>query len=562
MPGLSTLRILPFLLAAFLLLGGVPQPPACAQEPPTPRKRAESLAEEARQHRDLGDLPRALGKFRESLALHPGGGTWRELGDLFAEADRHREAVDAYRAAATADPSLEPELRMSIGIQLLWADRPKEAVPLLASVAENRPHDPEARRYLALALRWSDRLREAEGLYRQILEKDPRDDRARLGLSESLLWQGRFQAAAREYRRVLEERPDEPEALTGLSRARLFQDMPEEAEEWISRAEKAAPGIPEVREQSLRVRERLARYTEFGFRGSRDSDELSSYELSLSVHGRPARGLDLDGTVRQLFLRQGSPGKEDNLGAEDSADGTGGSFSAAWRRSPAIGWRAGVGSTRYDVADFHPWSANLGVTANPRDTFQLDLEWERGHWDSILSFQNRVVLDTVSLTVSKHFAWKTEVSASAALLFHRNENTTNQERENRGARYGLTITRRLYLRGDAASLAGILRFGGLGFDRDLDVGVFDPKRYTSQEAGIDWRFRLRPGWEFHGTALAGAQQEKGAKSGPTYSVEAALDRKIGLGGISIGGFGSDSNTGGQGEGFRRYGGLFRVRIPF
>lgn len=561
MPGLSASRILLPLLFA-LLLGGVPRTTACAQEPPTPRERAESLAEEARQHRDLGDHSRALEKYREALALHPGGGTFREIGDLFAETDRHREAIDAYRAAVAADASLEPELRMSIGIQLLWADRAKEAVPLLASVAENRPHDPEARHYLALALRWSDRLREAEGLYRQILEKNPRDVKARLGLSESLLWQGRFQAAAQEYRRVLEEQPDEPEALTGLSRARLFQDMPEEAEERIARAAKASPGTPEVRDQVARVRERLARFAEAGFRGSRDSDELSAWELSLTVHGRPARGLDLDGTVRQLFFRQGSPGKQDNLGAEDSADGTGGSFSAAWRRSPAIGWRAGAGSTRYDVADFHPWSANLGVTITPIDTVRIDLDWERGHWDSILSFQNRVVHDTAALAVSKHFAWKTEISVSAALLYHRNENATNQERENRGARYGLTLTRRLYLRGDIAYLAGILRFGWLGFDRDLDVGVFDPERYTSQEAGIDWRFRLRPGWEFRGTALAGAQQEKGAESGPTYSVEATLDRKIGLGGISIGGFGSDSNAGGQGEGFRRHGGLLRLRIPF
>ncbi|HEY5765608.1 MAG TPA: tetratricopeptide repeat protein, partial [Candidatus Deferrimicrobiaceae bacterium] len=535
MPRFSASRILPFLLAALLLPGGAPQRPAHAQEPPTPGERAESIAEEARQHRELMDYPRALEKYREALALHPGGGTWREVGDLFAETDRHREAIDAYRAAVAADASLEPELRMSIGVQLLWADRAEEALPLLASVVENRPHDPEARRYLALALRWSDRLREAEELYRQILGKDPRDTKARLGLSESLLWQGRFQAAAQEYLLVLEEQPAEPEALAGLSRARLFQEMPEEAEEWISRAEKTAPGIPEVREQSSRVRERLARYAELGIRGSRDSDELSVWELSLSVHGRPARGLDLDATARQLFFRQGSPGKQDNLGAEDSADGTGGAFSAAWRRSPAFGWRAGAGYTRYDVAGFRPWSANLGVSATPVDTVRIDLDWERGHWDSILSFQNRVVLDTAGLTVSKHFAWKTEISASAALLIHRNANATNQERNNRGARFGLTLTRRLYLRGDIAYLAGILRFGWLGFDHDLDVGVFDPERYTSQEAGIDWRVRLRPGWEFRGTALAGAQQEKGAESGPTYTVEAALDRKIGLGVISLGG---------------------------
>jgi len=556
-------RIVIALLAALLLCGGDRSTPAAAQETSSTRLKAESLAEEARQFWDLGAHAQAVAKFRESLALFPSGAAYRELGDLFSEMDRHPEAIDAYRAAIESDPSLEPELRMPIGVQLIWADRAKEAVPLLSSVAENRPHDPEPKRFLALSLRWSDRLPEAEDLYRQILEDDPGDAEARLGLAEALLWQGRFLAATEEYLRVLENRPSDPEALTGISRARLFLDLPEEAEEFISRAPPASRATPEVRDQIERVRERLARYAGFEFRGSRDSDDLSIYELSLSVHARPVRGLDLDGTARQLFLRQGSPGKEDNLDAEDSVDGTGGSLSARYRPSPRMSWRAGVSSDRYDTGGFSPWGGNLGATIAPWDTFRFDLDWERSHWDSILSLQNRVVVDTVGLTVSKHFAWKTEVSASAAILRHRNENDTGQERDNRGAQYGLTLMRRLYLRGDDAYLAGILRFGWLGFERDLDVGTFDPERYTNEEAGIDWRFRLRPNWEFRGTALAGAQQEKGADSGPTYSVEAELERKIGTGSVTLGGFALDSNAGGQGGGgFRRYGGLFRIRIPF
>jgi len=550
------------LLVATLLLAGGRLPHADAQEPVSPVAQAETLLDAARQHRDLGELRQAVATYREAIALHPAGETYRELGDLLAEMDRHPEAIDAYRAAIAADPSLEPELRMAVGEQLLWADRPREAIPLLASVVANRPHDPEAKRFLALALRWSDRLREAEDLYREILDKDPGDADARLGLAESLLWQGRFLAATEEYRHTLEERPADPEALTGISRARLFLDLPEEAEEFLSRVPPSSPPDPETLGQAARVRDRLARFAETGFRGSHDSDDLSIYELSLSIHERPARGLDLEGTAMQRFFRQGSPGKGENLDGEDSVDGTGGSLSVRYRRSPRLAWRAGASFDRYDADNFSPWGGSVGVTSTPRDTLRIDLDWERSHWDSILSLQNRVVIDTVGLAVSKHFAWKTEISASVEILWHHNENDTGQERDNRGARYGLSLTRRLYLRGDDAYLAGILRFGWLGFRHDLDVGVYDPERYTSEEAGIDWRFRFRRDWEFHGTALAGAQQEKGANSGSTYSIEAVLDRRIGLGTASIGGFASDSNAGGQGEGFRRYGGLLRVRIPF
>jgi len=549
-----------FLLLA-LLRTGAGLPPAEGQDA-VPRERAEALAEEARQYRDTGAVSRAVEALRKALELDPRAETYRELGDLYAEQDRHLEAVAAYRAAVAADPSLEPELKKPIGEQLLWAERPGEAIPLLAAVSVNRPHDLEAKGLLALAYRWDDRLAEAERLYREILAGNPGDPEARKGLAESLLWQGRFRSATEEYLRALEDRPADPEALTGISRARLFLDLPEEAQEFLARVPRDSRSAPEVRDQAARVRERLLRFAEFGIRGSRDSDDLSIRELSLSVRARPSRGLDLEGTVRQRFFRQGSPGKENNLDAEDSVDGTGGSLSARYRRSPRVEWRAGVSVDRYDAAGFSPWGGSVGGTFAPRDTLRFDLDWERSHWDSILSLQNRVVIDTVGLGVARHFAWKTEVSASVEFLRHQNENDTGQDRENRGEQFSAAISRRLYLSGDVARVTGILRLGWLGFSRDLDVGVFDPERYTTEEAGVDWEWRFRSLWMLRGTVMGGAQQEKGAKGGPTYSAEVGLDRKVGMGLVSVEGFSFDSNARGQGEGFRRFGGLFRIRVPF
>jgi hypothetical protein len=474
----------------------------------------------------------------------------------------HPEAIEAFRSAIRVDPSLEPELRRSIGEQLLWAYRPREAVPLLESVVANRPRDIETKRHLAMAYRLGDRLKKAETLYRELLRGDPSDTDARKGLAASLLWQGRFRAATVEFEQVLSGQPSDAEALEGLSRARLFLDLPEEAEAYAVRAAAAAPRDPDVREQIRRVQERLSR--RFAFEGSvsDDSDELTIVDLTLSAHARPRRGLDLDAAARQLFFRQGSPGKEDNIDNEDSVDGTGGSLSVAYRRSPTLEWRAGGGAIRYDVADFHPWTGNFGITLTPVDTVRFDLGWERTHWNSILALQNRVTIDTVSLSMSKHFLWKTEITASGALIYHHNENETGQERENRGEQFGLELTRRLYLRGDIVHVTGIVRLSWLGFSDDLDVGVFDPRRNTTEEAGVDWRWRYRPQWEFHGTVTGGAQQERGESGGPTYSAELGLDRKIGLGRVSVGGFATDSNARGQGEGFRRYGGVLSFLIPF
>jgi tetratricopeptide (TPR) repeat protein len=561
--GLSTART-PFILLSvllILLIGAIPSP-AKSEEAASPKERAEALADEARNYWDQNAYPQAIAKFRESLALDPKGETYRDLGDLYAERDMHADAITAYRTAIAEDPALEPELRLSLGQQLIWADRTEEAIPLLASVVENRPYDIEAQHYLALAYRWGDRLKESEATCRKILAGNPSDLEARRGLAQSLLWQGRFRAASDEFVRVLEKNPSDPESLTGISRARLFLDMPEEAGRYIARAAEATPADKDVQDQIVRVRERLTRYAALEIRGSRDSDDLSMYELTLSAHSRPATGLDVEGAVRQIFFRQGSPGKQENIDDEDSVDGTGGSLSFSYRGSPVLEWHGGGGYTRYDINGFHPWSGNFGVTLTPADTVRLTLDWERGHWDSILSFQNRVTIDMLALSASKHFLWKTEITASAALLYHHNENGTGQDRENRGKRFDLNLSRRLYLSGDIIYVVGVLRFGWLGFSDDLDVGVYDPERYTSEEAGVDWRWRFRPLWEFYGTVFAGAQQERGAESGPTYSAELGLDRKIGLGMVSLGGFSTDSNARGQGEGFRRYGGLLRFRIPF
>lgn len=548
-------------LFLFQMIPGILASDAAGQKAPSEKERAEALAEEAQQLWDRKEFPQAVGKFRESLALDPKGETYRDLGDLYAEQDMHPEAIEAFRSAIRADPSLEPELRLSIGEQLLWAYRPREAAPLLESVVANRPHDIETKRHLAMAYRLGDRLKKAESLYRELLRGDPSDVDARKGLAASLLWQGRFRAATAEFEQVLAARPSDAEALEGLSRARLFLDLPEEAEGYAGRAAAAAPSDPDVREQIRRVRERLSRRLAFEGSVSNDSDELTIVDLTLSVHARPRRGLDLDAAARQLFFRQGSPGKEDNIDSEDSVDGTGGSLSVAFRRSPTLEWRAGGGGIRYDVADFHPWTGNIGFTLSPADTVRFTLDWERSHFDSILSFQNRVTADAIALSASKHFIWKTEITASGALLYHHNENETGQDRENRGERFGLQLTRRLYLRGDVAHVTGIFRLGWLGFSDDLDVGVFDPRRYTTEEAGVDWRWRFRPRWEFHGTVIGGAQQEKGESGGPTYSAELGLDRIIGLGRISIGGFANDSDARGQGEGFRRFGGLLSFSIP-
>jgi tetratricopeptide (TPR) repeat protein len=115
----------PLLCILFLVpqLVGILPSFAAAQEASQAKELAEALAEEAVLFWDRQAFDPAIEKFRESLRLYPKGETYRDLGDLYAERDMHAESIAAYRSAIQADSSLEPDLRLSIGLALLWMDR-------------------------------------------------------------------------------------------------------------------------------------------------------------------------------------------------------------------------------------------------------------------------------------------------------------------------------------------------------------------------------------------------------------------------------------------------------
>ena len=433
-----------------------------------------------------------------------------EQGDEYEAQDRHAEAILAYRAAIAADPSLVPEVEPSLGAALLWADRTEEAVKVLSRAAARNPDDLETRKLLALGYRWSDRLDEAERLYRENLRDQPGDAEERTGLAIALQWQGREREAVPEFRRVLEARPDEEEALLGLSRALLEMDLPEEAEGYAARAAALDPKSAEAAGQLARVRRRLARYLEGEVRGSYDTDQLALWEMSLGAHGRPARGLDVGVAAKELLFRQGSPGKQENIGGQDSANGTAGAVAFAYRPGPSWAVRGSAGMAWYDVEDFHPWTGSAGGTYFPGDLWRFALDWDRAPYDTILSLQNHVTIDTVSATITRAIPWKTEVAASAAYLMERNDNDTGQPRSNPGQRYELGLSRQLYMKDEVTRLTGLLRMGYLGYRYDLDVGMYDPRRQTWEEVGLDGRWGFRPRWEAFGTGMVGLQQEEGA----------------------------------------------------
>lgn len=139
-------------------------------------------------------------------------------GHAYALAERHPDAIAAYRAALAADATLRPA-----GLGLIGALARAERWGALAAELP-RWHDPATaddktmRLWLAAVLGADDALL-AEEVARRGLLRWPADDRFRRGLAHALLTSGRRDAAAAALRPLIAASPGDAELWTQLARA-------------------------------------------------------------------------------------------------------------------------------------------------------------------------------------------------------------------------------------------------------------------------------------------------------------------------------------------------------
>ncbi len=96
----------------------------------------------------------------------------QDLGDLYAEAGGHEEALAEYRKAVELRPQFL-DIRNKLGRLLVELGRPAEAVEELRGVVEARPSFVAARANLGLALLRAGLAGEAEAEWRRTLAQNP-----------------------------------------------------------------------------------------------------------------------------------------------------------------------------------------------------------------------------------------------------------------------------------------------------------------------------------------------------------------------------------------------------
>jgi tetratricopeptide (TPR) repeat protein len=134
----------------------------------------------------------------------------------------HSQAVAFLHEALRLDPSWS-KARNNLGVELMRADRPGEAIRVYDELLQQDPGHASAHFNRANALSKLGQLEEAARDYRTVLELDSSDTDARFNLARVYRRAGESSRAIDELQRLLEIDRNDPEVLDEMKLARIQQ---------------------------------------------------------------------------------------------------------------------------------------------------------------------------------------------------------------------------------------------------------------------------------------------------------------------------------------------------
>lgn len=150
-----------------------------------------------------------------------------------AKADRHGEAIDAFRSAMAAAPDRRREWLLELADQLTWSKQLGESIPLYQEAARTKDRDEErrARRGLARALSWNGNYAAAIAEYDRVLAMGPDDEEVRLARAEVVSWANQEVDKTIEHARNAAKANRHAEAIATYRRA--IKAAPARRNEWL-----------------------------------------------------------------------------------------------------------------------------------------------------------------------------------------------------------------------------------------------------------------------------------------------------------------------------------------
>jgi tetratricopeptide (TPR) repeat protein len=548
--------------------------------------QAQSL-QQARDKVDAGLYSQALPIYETLLQAQPSSTDLLiETARVYGFADRHKEAVAAYRRVIELDPGRHKDVAAALAWQTLWSGDAAAALPLFVQARDFitepkaraelwrgtgeacvetgdnacaldayrhalalQPADTDLQRRIALVLLWMDDYTQAEEAWRALLAQDPKDRRAQAGLARTINAAGRHNEAVRLYRDL----DDGSDADMRLDHARALR--------WAGYDMAAFPLLNARNDSAAvflrdwRIDREQKSFVWGGIDYSTDADELDILAVAAGAGTLLKPGLLLEGGYR--FARLDSPQGDVNANRVQAT--LRGLIGTPGETPPGLL----VPSLTLAWNDYDGWTPITGYATlrwMPQDLWRITADLGREVVETPQAISNRITVDVGALGVEYRLPPRWTMGGTLSNL--RFSDGNNRVRIYGHLDYATRFNPKVvvgvegaaFTDSDPASFAAVRPPGTLP-----PAGYWNPKEYAEARAfaGI---YHERDDWDAYARVALGISRETDGdgnnSSGHPNLLEAGIAHDVGRGlrwRLYAGGSGSSFAVGNGGSGYwRRY----------
>lgn len=339
----------------------------------------------------------------------------RELGDQYKWNGQLKKSIEIYRKGLELNLG-DLQIELALAQSLAWDGQRKDALNVYNQTLSADPENVQALLGKAEVLSWNDKLAEARKIYEAVLQKEPRNLTAKNGIARICVWQGYHRLGIKRYQKILEEYPDDPDALEGLAFAYHWDGQEAKAFKTAEKLIAAHPDRHAVGDLLGEIKNVKRPHVSQANRFSDDSNNL--YIAAEKAHvGTYLGDATTVGATYEWYLyrqRMNTPIKGNRGGVDVSHR-----FNEYWEANSYLY----LG--KYDVNGFTPFTTNSWLTFKPNDILRLDGGYDRETVEDITSFQDKIILDSgsISFDLKPNRFWF--FSAKYKRSHYRDENNQN-----------------------------------------------------------------------------------------------------------------------------------------
>ncbi|HNX69045.1 MAG TPA: tetratricopeptide repeat protein [Candidatus Omnitrophota bacterium] len=312
----------------------------------------------------------------------------RELADQYKWDGQLEKAIATYRRGLELDPG-NLQIELGLAQAFAWDHRHKEAIQMYDKALAKNPDDLTALLGKAEVLSWDDKLEKAKKIYEEVLRKDPGNLDAQNGIARICVWQGYHRRGIKRYKEILKDHPENADAMEGIAFAHRWNgDDPlalDDAEKLMTLHPDRHAGRELYNDIKNVKRPQVLQANRF----SDDSNNL--YIAAEKVHvGSYVGDLTKIGATYEWYLYRQH--------FQSPVNGNRGGVDISHRFNEYLEANSYMYLAKYNTSGFTPFTTNTWLTLKPCDMLRLDAAYDRETVEDIVSLQNKIFLDSGSIS--------------------------------------------------------------------------------------------------------------------------------------------------------------------